>query len=224
LARNSKERQADLAKALKSGTVPIHDGPLVVVTSNVHPERLEAKGVWRGLSSLVPSEDWVTPGKKKTHRPVSTSRALLWTFVMCLSLASVGVGIWATGWLTRSSARKPPQVTGLVLRENALQEDAKGHWSPGAGERWTIARPKGTATMTVAFDQPMDTTTAPSISWSPESVTVASVSWSADGTSCSFQVTFPRDDRPCVLRVSGARDRSGNQMQPLELTVVLDAR
>lgn len=206
---------------MKSGAVPTHDGPLVVVTGNVGPERLEARQVWRGLTSLVPSEDWATPGKKKTHGPGSTGRAILWASVIVLSLASVGAGLWATGWLTRSSARKPPQVTGLVLRENALQEDGKGHWSPGVGERWMIARPKGAATMTVAFDQPMDTTTAPSIISSPGSVTVASAAWSDDATSCSFQITFPGGVPVPLfsLRVSGAKSRSGKQMQPLDLTV-----
>ncbi|MCE9564544.1 MAG: hypothetical protein K8U57_21100 [Planctomycetes bacterium] len=65
VARNSEERRADLAKELKAGPVPLRDGPLVIVTGNVGPDRLDDKGVWRGLTSLVPSEDWVAPEKKR---------------------------------------------------------------------------------------------------------------------------------------------------------------
>jgi hypothetical protein len=63
LARDSHERRWDLALTLRDEALPAGDGPLIVIAGSVEARALREAGVWRGLTSLVPSEEWTRSGE-----------------------------------------------------------------------------------------------------------------------------------------------------------------
>ncbi|MGQ4650259.1 hypothetical protein [Lyngbya aestuarii] len=62
ISKNSEERQKELANLLEEYFLPNEEGILVVVTKNKAEESLIKARVWRGLSSLVKSENWQVIG------------------------------------------------------------------------------------------------------------------------------------------------------------------
>lgn len=60
VGKNSQTLREDLALELEQHELPDENGPLVVVTGIKEESALINAGVWRGLSSLVQSEQWNT--------------------------------------------------------------------------------------------------------------------------------------------------------------------
>ncbi len=194
VARNSEERRVGLAEELTYRTLPKQDGPLVIVTGNVGLERLEVKKVWRGLTSLVPWEDWTTPGKKKTAADRAGGRGRLPLVVF--GLLCVGCVIVLANFAMMSDSNtgtgRSPKVTSLAIKLEEGKEVSR--WTPVDDERWKVRRPRGVVTVTVRFDEPMDVTTTPSGSSSLATISVNAPAWSSEGTSCSFQVAVLADE------------------------------
>jgi hypothetical protein len=61
---NSPKLKNELAEELLNCHLPTETTPLVVVTGIKKRETLESYGVWRSLSSLVDTEDWIEVRKK----------------------------------------------------------------------------------------------------------------------------------------------------------------
>lgn len=57
-AKTSPERKRELAAELRQYPLPVQPGVLVVVTGIKKEDTLREAGVWRGLSTLVKTEDW----------------------------------------------------------------------------------------------------------------------------------------------------------------------
>lgn len=57
-AKISPERKRELAAELREYRLPPQSGPLVAVTGIKKEDTLREAGVWRGLSTLVKTEDW----------------------------------------------------------------------------------------------------------------------------------------------------------------------
>ena len=89
-AKISPERKQELAAELRQYRLPPQSGPLVVVTGIKKEDTLREAGVWRGLSTLVKTDDWtedVSAGK---------NRGIL------LELVGLGLAVTALlGFLTR---------------------------------------------------------------------------------------------------------------------------
>ena len=58
LAKTSTETKMQLAEELKQYCLPEAEGPLVVATGIKKEETLKKAGVWRGLSTLVKTQEW----------------------------------------------------------------------------------------------------------------------------------------------------------------------
>lgn len=66
-AKTSPERKQELAAELRQYPLPVQTGVLVVVTGIKKEDTLREAGVWRGLSTLVKTEEWtedISPAKK----------------------------------------------------------------------------------------------------------------------------------------------------------------
>lgn len=66
-AKTSPERKRELAAELRQYSLPLQTGVLVVVTGIKKEDTLREAGVWRGLSTLVKTEEWtenISAGKK----------------------------------------------------------------------------------------------------------------------------------------------------------------
>lgn len=59
IAKIDEERINELINELKEYKLPQHDGALVVVTKNKAESALKKAKVWRGLSALVKSDNWI---------------------------------------------------------------------------------------------------------------------------------------------------------------------
>ncbi len=59
IAKKGEQRVNELINELKKHELPQHNGALVVVTGNKAQSAFEEALVWRGLSKLVKSEDWI---------------------------------------------------------------------------------------------------------------------------------------------------------------------
>lgn len=68
VGKNSQVLREKLALELEQYELPKEDGPLVVVTGIQEESALKNAGVWRGLSSLVQSEQWIAY-KKNSSAP-----------------------------------------------------------------------------------------------------------------------------------------------------------
>ena len=107
----------ELINVLKQYKLPTEDGALVVVTGNKAQSALEEALVWRGLSKLVKSEDWIeiqSNLKKKSgkHLKIDVLRISRLERIILISLISI-LGVAVIIILSRILENSPPNISGI---------------------------------------------------------------------------------------------------------------
>jgi len=120
LARYSDEMRRKLASELEQSTLPLGEGPLVIVTGNRSEKALKEARVWRGLSKLVEYDHWEPITDGSTGRPVFFMIAIVLTVVAIAVIILLMLNIPED---TTQPSEPIENQSETILENNNLQEN-----------------------------------------------------------------------------------------------------